>query len=378
MSNVKGANLDDPTVGSSTSSPSIDTFWIVKNYLLAAAPSYKALSALRKKVENCSHFVSSCLLLRQGWENPAGDQYFKELRFASDNASPDEQKRFFSMMQSLGREMNDATGAFSCRHPKMLDLCMAPGGYAASLLNLHPYAIVKGISLPPSLGGHTLLVRHGATDPRVEVQFMDITMLATEFGVTIHDVPPHHPEASHFNHTRPYHGQQFDVVICDGQVLRTHTRASWRQYYEATRLKVSQLILGLQRIKTGGTFIILLHKAESWNTCTLLKAFDAFSSVILFKPVRKHAQRSSFYLVAKNVQPESSSAKETLEEWKQLWYGTTFGVDTRTEYAVEHPKEEVVTTFLQEFGPRLVELGSPIWETQANALKRASYVQHSY
>jgi hypothetical protein len=44
---------------------------------------------------------------------------------------------------------------------------------------------------------------------------------------------------------------------------------------------------------------------------------------------------------------------------------------------VKDPSEEVVTAFLQEFGPRLVELGSPIWEMQANALKRASYVQQS-
>jgi hypothetical protein len=113
---------------------------------------------------------------------------------------------FFRMMQSLGREMDDVTGAFSHPHLKTLDLCMAPGGYTASVLDLHPYATVKGISLPPSFGGHPLLVPHGATDPHVEIQFMDITMLATEFGISIDDIPPHHPGVSQFNHTRPYHG----------------------------------------------------------------------------------------------------------------------------------------------------------------------------
>jgi hypothetical protein len=56
--------------------------------------------------------------------------------------------------------------------------------------------------------------------------------------------------------------------------------------------------------------VILLHNIEAWNTCTLLKAFDSFSSIVLFKPEKKYATRSSFYLVAKNVQPESEPAKE--------------------------------------------------------------------
>ena len=282
-------------------------------------------------------------------------------------------------MRSIGREMDAATGAFSCPHPNALDLCMAPGGFTVSILDRHPDANIKGISLPRSLGGHSLQVSHGRMDPRVEVQFMDLTMLAGEFGVRLDDIPPQHPEAEQFSSARPYKGKKFNLVICDGQVLRGHSRAKWRESCEATRLTVSQLILGLQRIKTGGTFIMLLHKFEAWNTCTLLRSFNNFSLVFLFKPVQKHAQRSSFYLVAKDVQPESRSAKETVKEWKKIWYMTTFGSDTGGGSVQEDlGSEEVVAAFLQDFGPRLVELGDKIWKTQARALEMAPYIKQSH
>jgi hypothetical protein len=93
--------------------------------------------------------------------------------------------------------------------------------------------------------------------------------------------------------------------------------------------------------------------------------------VILFKPVKKHAQCSSFYLMAKNVQPQTMPAKEILEEWKKLWYATTFEVHT-TEFPVRDLSEEVVTDFLQEFSPRLVKLGSPMWECFEKGFLRAA------
>jgi hypothetical protein len=67
--------------------------------------------------------------------------------------------------------------------------------------------------------------------------------------------------------------------------------------------------LGLQRIKPGGTLIILLHKLETWHSMILVRFFSTFATVELFKPVKAHAIMSSFYMVAKNVQPQSTEAK---------------------------------------------------------------------
>ncbi len=175
-------------------------------------------------------------------------------------------------MQGIGREIDQKTGVFSSighstKHPKFLDLCMAPGGFSQFLIDLHPNAEVCGISLPPSSGGHEMLLN--LEDPRVKVQLLDITMLASEMQISEKDtlkIPLEHPDAGNFRTDRPYLSETFDLVICDGQVLRTHERLEYRERVEAGRLFVSQLVIGLSRIRTGGAMVVLLHKLERGAT----------------------------------------------------------------------------------------------------------------
>jgi len=271
------------------------------------------------------------------------------------------------MMQQIGNELEKQTHALSrvsggTRDVKILDLCMAPGGYSASALKYNPSATAFGITLPPDQGGHKVFLEPSS------VLYLDITMLAKEFGVD--DPPPSHPEHKSFLTERPYSNHKFNLIFCDGQVLRTHRRAEYREAHEARRLTVSQLILALQRILPGGTMIILLHKAESWNTVELLYNFSRFSSIKLFKPRQKHAMRSSFYLVAKNVQPDAEAAKSAVEAWKQSWWSATFGGVHGTGEADAKASTDYVEAVLEEFGGQLVDLGRKVWQIQANALER--------
>ncbi|KAF2433059.1 hypothetical protein EJ08DRAFT_87338 [Tothia fuscella] len=226
------------------------------------------------------------------------------------------------MMQGIGNEINERTGAFSSfvhgnESPKFLDLCMAPGGFPQFLLQLNPSAQVCGISLPPSKGGHKLFL--DLQDSRITLNFMDITFLYTEMLDSANIlVPSGHPDAGDFIETRPYLSDVFDLVICDGQVLRTHKRAEYRELVEATRLLVSQLVLALQRIRAGGTIVVLLHKLETWSTLQLLYMFSKFSLVQLFKPEKCHAIRSSFYLIAKSVQPQNPHAVKAISTWEKI------------------------------------------------------------
>jgi 23S rRNA U2552 (ribose-2'-O)-methylase RlmE/FtsJ len=273
--------------------------------------------------------------------------------------------------------LHAATDAFTptdsgTTETRALNVCMAPGGYTWSLLKANPTASICGITLPLELGGHPMLLPFGDDDPRVEVKFMDITMLATEYGTSIPDIPPTHPEASKFSDERPYKDLSFDIVLCDGQVLRTHTRPECRQNHEAFRLLTSQLVFGLQRIRPGGTFIILLHKVDAWVSIKLLSSFDLFSRIQLFKPKKIHGSRSSFYLVAKNVQPDHEEAINSIKKWKLSWWKATFGGDSYSG-EVEEDEESDVCSVLDSFGPRLVDLGRGIWDIQLKALKRASY-----
>ena len=279
-------------------------------------------------------------------------------------------------MRQIGDEIQDVTGALSLpqSHKEVFDICMAPGGYSASALKYSPHARVSGLTLPHSLGGHQLLIN----DSRVDVQYTDITMLAAEYGVT--DIPRDHPDVSNFSLDRPWGTKSFDLVFCDGQVLRTHAPhiASYREQREARRLTCSQLILAMQRIKPGGTLIMLLHKVEMWNTMKLLSIFDKISQIELLKPRRSHRTRGSFYLIAKNVQPDQPEALVAINEWKEDWKNATFppsadeGEQDRTDVVEQ---DEEVSSLLASFGERLIELGGPVWEIQKNALRDAPWLK---
>jgi hypothetical protein len=183
------------------------------------------------------------------------------------------------MMQAIGKELEDATGAFSFDRKliQVLDLCMAPGGFTAYSIQENPMGVVDAFSLPEAEGGHPVLVLFGKRDPRVRVHFTDITMWAEELGID--NILDNHPDISKFCSGWPYACGAYDLVICDGQALCTQEVAEYRKRTEQTRLTNAQLVLGLQRIKAGGTLIMLLHKAYKWRCVKLLKTFSHFSDI---------------------------------------------------------------------------------------------------
>lgn len=280
-------------------------------------------------------------------------------------------------MQRIGDELHAATGALHLRgnHPQVLDLCMAPGGYTASALRYTAHAQVSGITLPENEGGHQLLVRRGLGDARVQVIQLDVTMLWSEFCAD--DIPQDHPDKAKFlPDQRPYLDKSFDLVFCDGQVLRTHARSTYRERTEANRLICSQLILAMQRIRIGGTMIILLHKVDAWDSVMLLFQFNSFASIQLFKPKKAHGSRSSFYLVATNVNPQHPVAISAVAGWKKDWKEATFAYkeDTTDFWKARLKSTDVESRVLTEFGSTLIRLGEPIWAIQRDNLRSAAFI----
>lgn len=127
-------------------------------------------------------------------------------------------------------------------------------------------------------------------------------------------------------------------------------------------------------MRDGGTLIMLLHKPESWDVVKLLHALDKFADVRLFKPRRAHVIRSSFYLVAKNVRSESKLAQELVQKWKQEWKVSTFGSDEQFQKML-NKDDDTVEDVLKAFGEKLGRLGKAVWEVQANALKKSSWLK---
>lgn len=276
------------------------------------------------------------------------------------------------MSKNIAKDLHESTGAFTVGRPggtgaKALHLCLAPGGYTSHFLDKFPNAVVSGITLSEEDGGHEMVLKHGEGNPKVQVQFMDITMLAEEFGTPMDKIPAHHPEAVKFTAERPFLGELFDLVVCDGQILRIH-RHNRDRSRERTRLLVAQLILGLSRIKQNGTLIILLHKVDAWDNLLLLKAFDSFSKIRLFKPRCAHTMRSSFYLIAKKVDSRSEMAIAAVRKWKEDWWRATFAGEAGTGLEPEEPTELEVMNVLEQYGERWRQLGKPIWALQLDAM----------
>lgn len=273
------------------------------------------------------------------------------------------------MTKKIAEEMQSKTKALTpeildAQPLQSLDICMAPGGFTWGILKYNRNANAYGITLSPKSGGYKTWI----TLPVEHVKFMDVTMLASEFGVET--IPKSHPDHTLFITERPFLDTNFRIIFCGGAVLRNHERSGHRERFERMRLTTSQLILAMQRIIPGGTMVVLLRKPDSWDVIHLLLQFDSFSDIQLFKPDQKHAVRSTFYLVAKNVQPEVESAKTALEEWKKIWYRATFGGDEGTGEMKPELDEETANRVLNESGPRIIQLATPVWKIQANALEK--------
>ncbi|KAI1396123.1 FtsJ-like methyltransferase-domain-containing protein [Hypoxylon fuscum] len=313
-------------------------------------------------------------LRQRGWKNPDGDTFFQKQRRNADNCDDRSAVHFYNMMKRIGQELHKSTHAFATpkhhsRQPRILDMCMAPGGFLEVALSKTPGAEALAFSLPIASGGHKVFLRTAAN---VEQRFLDITMLAVDMGVE--EIPEDHPDASRFlsRHFKP--DQLFDLVLCDGQVLRTHERAAYRENREARRLMVTQLALGLGHLQPGGTMVVLLHKLEKYDTANLVRTFSNFSSVRLFKPKSSHTIRSSFYMVATNVQSNHPEAIRAVESWKATWKAATFRTDEEYQQVL-HRDEGSVGEILQEFGQEMVSLGRDIWKVQIDGLAKAPFIQ---
>ncbi|KAK4199014.1 hypothetical protein QBC40DRAFT_255564 [Triangularia verruculosa] len=338
---------------------------VISAYLRERVPEFRRLDRLRQ----------------QGWDNPEGDKFFKTQRSNADKIGDIETSQFhYGLMQRIAAELHNVTsGCFTTttKPGAILDVCAAPGGFLAAAIARNDHDLqVRACTLPFSQGGYKILLPYEGNNA-IKISYLDITMLAEDMGVDLKDIPASHPDQDKFmprqfaNNEKHY----YDIAICDGHVLRTQERSSYREKRESVRLQTSSFVLALEHLLPGGTLIVLLHKIEMWRIACLLQTMSRFSEVQVHKPKSGHAKRSSFYMVAKDVRSDSKEAEEAVQAWKDLWRVATFGSDEEAYQAVKDsgpPAEQL----LAEFGPELVELGRSVWLTQANALAKAPFIKN--
>lgn len=171
-------------------------------------------------------------------------------------------------MKTIDVEMNNVSAAFSLESDndsriQVLDLCSALEDYSAAVLDLNFTASIDAVFLSHQNDDHRVLIPFERRDSRVQILFTNITMLVTEYDVNLNNILIEHSDATQFKPLQLYEDKQYDLVLCDEQVLRTQKRETYREMCESTRLTNAQLILGLQRIKLRETLIILQHKLET-------------------------------------------------------------------------------------------------------------------
>ena len=121
--------------------------------------------------------------------------------------------------------------------------------------------------------------------------------------------------------------------------------------------------------------VVLLRKPDAWEVAHLLHQFNSFADIQLFKPYKKHAVRSTFYLVAKNVQSKAESVKAALEEWRESCFRGTFGGDEGTGERDPEMEVDAAKAVLNDFGSKLIESAVPVWKIQATALERQDFTR---
>ncbi|KAJ5727423.1 hypothetical protein N7493_005243 [Penicillium malachiteum] len=311
---------------------------------------------------------------KEVWESPGADEHYKAEKQRAASSARKQKSYFFQMMKNIGDQFQYKHWLIPPVSKKSdfeaLDICMAPGGFTSTVLKHNCLAKVYGLTLSQKDGGNEILIKEWKENPRIEIQFMDITTLSAEFGFP-DLVSPGSPCELQFSSLIPYKGRMFDLVICDGQVVAGRHDGPTSKH-AATRLSCAQIILGLQRIKSDGSFVMLLHQTYRPQVVRLLEAFSHFSNIALFKPVPCHAKRKSFYLVAKNVDPHHERACRLLRDLKNSWRACTvdaFGMGL-SETSVDEATTEDMEDILQSFGEKLIRISQPIWEIQRDALKK--------
>ncbi|KAI9372820.1 hypothetical protein BJX61DRAFT_505595 [Aspergillus egyptiacus] len=253
---------------------------------------------------------------------------------------------------------------------------MAPRGFSATVKGFIPGAHIDGLSLPKENGGIPVMER----DLFRELALGDITMYVSEMGMD-DQIPEHHPDHDNFIVDRPFLAHEYDLIFCGGGVSKTQTRAAYRDDNgEGSRLLFAQLTFAFNRLRQGGSLVILLHKVESWKTVKILYALSQVADLQAFKPPKCHGIKSSFYLVAKNVELTHEPGKQAVAYWREIWRYLTFrectDVSVPQDPLGEDP-DELAAEIINFFGEEFLELARPVWEVQAKRLRIAAWMKDS-
>ncbi|KAG8710900.1 hypothetical protein FRC11_003995 [Ceratobasidium sp. 423] len=274
----------------------------------------------------------------------------------------------FEKEREKTRKANHTDGSFATAFDNAMENMnrCAPGGFAQYLLRKNRRARGMGISLPSGQGGNGFGVTHSDYLARYELHWADLTMF---------DLAPSIPKPVTANHDwppLPFEPSSRDLVICDARWVLNPDNL--KRPWNWTRLIISQLLIALRAVSPGGNIFFRLSCVERPLTGRILLALCRTSDLVrTVKSTQFQASRSYFYVLAQRVHPQSDECKELVAALERLWYTMTFEGEDGYGRDITAGDEELITTdedMLSEEGlSTIVQLGTPIWEIQYDALR---------
>eukprot|EP01025_Chloroclados_australasicus_P042062 TRINITY_DN447_c1_g1_i1.p1 TRINITY_DN447_c1_g1~~TRINITY_DN447_c1_g1_i1.p1 ORF type:complete len:469 (-),score=56.41 TRINITY_DN447_c1_g1_i1:654-2060(-) len=328
-----------------------------------------------------------------GWESSELDTVFTKCRSkATCNIQRRDTSEMRYIMQAVMREIDEGMNfAVSSNTKTFLDVCAAPGGFSAYLLEAQPECVGMGVTLPYSKGGHPM----GITDSgRYTCEFTDVLKDPSEIifrrptlnkdGSPGYGLPiPHSCDLvildGHF-----LGGEKASYLMPQGGDLVSYPTADFsnprmdlvsKETEHQTKLMwISQLLISIQNLKQGGTLIFRSStKPDLVQISMLCMVSRLFKGKIRpIKPTVCHMMRSSFYVVCQGFDLGAASKMQIFPKILFLW-SEMKGTDTG-DFPIWHPIDQLSEfgspqQFIRTWGPALVNFLEPVWRFQTLALK---------
>ncbi|EIW83685.1 hypothetical protein CONPUDRAFT_49795, partial [Coniophora puteana RWD-64-598 SS2] len=302
--------------------------------------------------------------------NPKLDTHFRDQRAFADQDG--QEKVFFGGMMGVLQEIDQATSCVPITKPlSFLDLGCCPGAFTTYVLKNNYRARGVGVSLPPENGGHLSGIRENYMK-RFQLIYANVTFY--QLGPSpiaddrrLQDLP------IPLQCLGDDDGVRYSLVLLDCHHLRKQVDYVNWDYY---RIVVSQLILGLSAARDGGTIVMKLSNPQRDIPAKILYLLSTLSTrLVLHKPARMHANRGTFYAVAKGVGrgAEGSRLGEIVGELRSLWVELTYGGTEGTgRWMTSEDLNFIIKSedLVDVFADRLIKLARSVWATQLEGLKR--------
>ncbi|KAH7345706.1 hypothetical protein B0J17DRAFT_640870 [Rhizoctonia solani] len=293
---------------------------------------------------DCDILTELIVLRDQGNASKNVDTHFEKAREKTRNT--DEIEKSFATAYDNAME-NINRMVWIPRTFNFLDLGSAPGGFTQYLLRKNRRAHGMGISLPREQGGNGFAVTYSDYLARYELHWADLTTF---------DLAPSIPKPATANHDYPplpFEPGSRDLVLCDAQWVLNPDN--------------------LKRPLARGNIFIRLSCVERTLTGRILLALCRISDLVrTVKSTQFQAVRSYFYVLAQRVHPQSNECKELISALERLWYTMTFEGENGYGRDISAKDEELITTDEEMLGEKglstIIQLGTPIWEIQYDAL----------